>query len=856
MTTPELDATLRVPSTDSTTPRPLGHAQYPPGEIIAGRYRIVSLLGSGGMGDVYRADDIKLEQPVALKFLPPALARDAVLLARLHDEVRLGRQVSHPNVCRIYDIGEYGQAHFVAMEYVDGEDLGRLLRRIGRLPADKAVELAHGIAAGIAAAHAKGILHRDLKPANIMIDSHGDARITDFGLALATEDASLGDLAGTPAYMAPEQLEGKPASVQSDLYALGLVMYEMITGRRPYSGKSIAELRISAASATQPPSTHIRDLDPAVERIILRCLSRDPEQRPKSAREILQTLPGGDPIAAAMAAGQTPSPRAVAAAGTEGSLSRRVAWSLAGAAVVMYSVVLAIVPSTSIVKKVPFDKSPDVLDARAKEIAATLGLGAPRFHASGFSTSSRYLGWIVLHDQSLDRWDHFRESYPPLTYTVRLASQPLLPLGDIPFPSDNDPPLTSRGMANVEIDTTGRLIALAAIPTKPREGHPDFRPLLSMAGLDPARLTPSVPRDTLPLNATERAAWSGNFGRTPVRIEAAAAGATPVWFHIAPPWDEDAHAESASVFSGPAQDAIAWPLSFVIAGIAAFLVWNNYRRGRIDRAGAVRLAVFVFLIEAAAFLLTGYHSLELAAEVGELRRMASFALFWAGAYAFLYVALEPHVRRRWPELMISWSRLLTGRWRDPMVGRDVLIGITAGIAHAFLAMVSSVLPPLLRIAPQNIPRVGHINGYSGARFGVGIIFFVIESGIMLALIESVILVALAVVLRRRPLAIAGIYLLHVAAILFVTHFSALLVPFAIVLAALATFLLVRIGMLSLVAFQLGFSAAFSMPHPIDPSAWTFPATLVGVGTLAVVIVFAFRISLGGQPAFSAALLDD
>src|ERR1044071_3991174 len=149
MVTPN-DATLRIAS--GSSPAPDSGVQFAPGRIVAGRYRIVSLLGSGGMGEGYRADDIKLEQPVALKFLPSALARDPVLLARLHDEVRLGRQVSHPNVCRIYDIGE---------------DLARLLHRIGRLAPDKAVELAHGVAAGLAAAHAKGILHRDLKPANV-----------------------------------------------------------------------------------------------------------------------------------------------------------------------------------------------------------------------------------------------------------------------------------------------------------------------------------------------------------------------------------------------------------------------------------------------------------------------------------------------------------------------------------------------------------------------------------------------------------------------------------------------------------------------------------------------------------------
>jgi serine/threonine-protein kinase len=147
--------------------------------------------------------------------------------------VRSARLVSHPHVCRVYDIGEVGGRHFISMEYVDGEDLATLLHRIGRLPSAKAIEIARQLASGLAAAHEKGILHRDLKPANVMIDGHGRGRINDFGLAVLGAE-SVAELAGTPAYMAPEQLAGEPATVQSDLYALGLVFYELFTGQKPF----------------------------------------------------------------------------------------------------------------------------------------------------------------------------------------------------------------------------------------------------------------------------------------------------------------------------------------------------------------------------------------------------------------------------------------------------------------------------------------------------------------------------------------------------------------------------------------------------------------------------------------------
>jgi hypothetical protein len=208
----------------------IDHGRFDPGALLDQRYRIVGRLGKGDMGEVYRADDLRLGQPVALKFLPADVDRDPARLTQLHTEVRMARQVSHPNVCRVYDIGEYDGHTFLSMEYVDGEDLGSLLRRIGRFPQDRAIELARQICAGLAAAHDRSVVHRDLKPANIMLDGAGRIRITDFGLAGATGETLR---AGTPAYMAPEQLAGAEVTPRSDIYSLGLVLYELFTGRRP-----------------------------------------------------------------------------------------------------------------------------------------------------------------------------------------------------------------------------------------------------------------------------------------------------------------------------------------------------------------------------------------------------------------------------------------------------------------------------------------------------------------------------------------------------------------------------------------------------------------------------------------------
>ena len=225
-------ATIGVAPATTPLPSNIDEGRFPVGTVLAERYRILGLIGQGGMGEVYRANDLKLGQPVALKFLPEATARNPQLLARFHAEVRIARQVSHPNVCRVYDIGEVDGATFLSMEYVDGEDLRSLLRRIGRLPADKALEIARRLCAGLQAAHDKGVLHRDLKPANIMIDGRGQVLITDFGLAAVAGQLEGGHVRdGTPAYMAPEQLQGKEVTVKSDLYALGLVLHEMFTGK-------------------------------------------------------------------------------------------------------------------------------------------------------------------------------------------------------------------------------------------------------------------------------------------------------------------------------------------------------------------------------------------------------------------------------------------------------------------------------------------------------------------------------------------------------------------------------------------------------------------------------------------------
>ena len=399
----------------------IDNARFTPGTTLAGRYRIVSLLGRGGMGEVYRADDLKLGQPVALKFLPETLSTDGAALARFHREVRVARQVSHRNVCRVYDIGEIDGQHFLSMEFIKGEELASLLRRIGRLPADKAIEIARQLCAGLAAAHDNNVLHRDLKPANVMIDADGNVRVTDFGLAGLTEEIRSDEVrAGTPAYMAPEQLSGEEVSFKSDIYALGLVLYEVFTGKRAFEAGTLDELLRLRKSNTTPttPSSLVKDIDPLAERVILRCLETDPKQRPGSALQVAAALPGGDPLAAALAAGETPSPEMVAAAAPKaGALRPVVAVSLLASFFVLFALACFMSDGVTLYSLVPLEKSPEILRERAREVTKKLGYtDAPADSDFGMYPDRALLQYVAENDQSQGRWDKLKTGQPSAFY--------------------------------------------------------------------------------------------------------------------------------------------------------------------------------------------------------------------------------------------------------------------------------------------------------------------------------------------------------------------------------------------------------------------------------------------------------
>src|SRR5579864_2820125 len=727
----------------------IDHGRFAPGAVLDGRYRIVGLLGRGGMGEVFRADDLRLGQTVALKFLPPGLGRDTTRLAQFHNEVRTARQVSHPNVCRVYDIGEIDHQIYLSMEYVDGEDLASLLRRIGRLPEDKAVEIARQICAGLAAAHERGIIHRDLKPANIMLDGSGRARIMDFSLAAVGEVTDV--RSGTPSYMAPEQLAGREVTTKSDLYSLGLVLYELFTGRRAYDAKTLGELiaQHESGSLTAPTSL-VRTLDPSIERAILRCLETDPARRPATALAVAAALPGGDPLAAALAAGETPSPAMVAAVGGDAATVSPLSgflW-LAGTAVLVI-VAAALSDRVSILSKTPFAKPVAVLVDRAEEIRGSLGyVDLPADHASGFAFNTNYLNWAEKQGAGRAHWAVLQRGRPaPIHLWYRTSPGALVPMEPHGPIDPTDPPMAVASMTEIDVDPLGRLQGFRAVPPQVEininePSHAvDWTPLFTAAALDPKTFSEVTPAWTPPTFADDRRAWQGTLPGTDtmVRLEAAAYRGRPVYFQIVGSWtvaSRDAHTTAGS------QPGSTFSVVLVLAilFIAAVLARANLRSGRADRRGGVRVAIFAVFLMMAIWAATD-HVRDFGAERTRLFDGIGLALFLGGAMFLVYLALEPYVRRSWPTMLVGWSRVVAGRLRDPMVGRDVLIGTAAGVSCAAINLGFVALPAVHR-GVEAQPALPDVSMLVGLRPWLLSTLINMNSGFQSGLITALILVLL------------------------------------------------------------------------------------------------------------------
>lgn len=841
-------------------------SRFVPGTLLAGRYRIVSMLGKGGMGEVYRADDLTLDQPVALKFLPDGALSNENALGRFKNEVRVARQVSHPNVCRVYDVGEIDGHVFLSMEYVDGEDLGSLLRRIGRVPADKALEISRKLCAGLAAAHKKGVLHRDLKPSNVMLDSHGQVLLTDFGLAGLADQMTGNEVRnGTPQYMAPEQLAGKEVTTRSDIYSLGLVFYEIFTGKRPFEANSMAELMQAQSKATPVSlSTLVRDLDPAVERVVLRCLDPDPSRRPASALAVAAGLPGGDPLQAALAAGETPSPEMVAAAGEGVGLAPRVAVPLLAVVVLGVAAYYVLGLRNTAMEHVEPRYSPEVLSQKARDIIQKLGFPeTPADTAYGYFWKNDYLNYVQRTDKPAPRWDEvFRGRPQPLGFWYRESPYPMTGVefhDDLLTPgvvTSDDPPLLLSGMMQVKLDAQGRLLYFERTPEQKvaaaaNVAPMDWGPLFAAANLDVAQLHPVEPEWTWLATSDIRAAWTGVWpgGSRPLRVEAAAFRGKPVAFSLMGPWTgADRMPARESSNSDRSQLLILIVICIAIGGATWLLANRNVKKGGGDAAGAMRLASWVGLVQIGLWL-SRSHILLSFGTFGMFLVAIATAVFYAFVVRSMYFALEPHVRRRWPQTMISWSAVLTGHWRDPIVGRDVLAGSALAVAVLVINRIADVTVPT-----TDPPNLGTTDILLGIRGVMTVYFRSIPHGVRDTLLFFFVIFVLRVLLRNQWLAIGGFVLVFSALEYFQGNQRIPDVVAALIVFSLVAGLVFRFGLLALAAFIFVQSVLIATQLTTSTSAWYFGGDVFILASVLALAGWGFHTSIAGRKLWKQDLL--
>lgn len=681
------------------------HGRFLPGTMIQQRYRIVSLVGRGGMGEVYRADDLKLGQTVALKFLPPEFSANEKRLEYFHREVSLTRQITHSNVCRVYDIGEFDGQHFLSMEYIDGEDLHVLLRRIGRLPADKGIEIAQQLCAGLAAAHENGVLHRDLKPANIMIDGQGRARITDFGLATISTEAGTGEIAGTPAYMAPEQLLRGQTSEQSDLYSLGLVLAELFMGQPVNKANNINELRDSHRSAESASSTEISivDVDPIVQQAILKCLQKAPENRPVSARQLANALPGGDLLDAALAAGTTPLPEMILNSQEKAQLS------LTQGAAVLAFVLCGVIGSGLMQRKFVkyYEAPPAIHSAQCEQMMNELGYSNlpsdSLFNVSSHVSMARDL---AIGTRTQEWFEQHRQ--PPYQFWKKWTNGSFA-VEDVHFPTQftfDRKAVDATFTAGIMLDEKGKLLRLQVGGSEMQQLNANkadinWDHVLELAGVDPESIQPITPPATPPVYCDQVVAWSGLDG-SDLELQAGAVGGRINYFETLGLAEQLKH---------PKPPEIPYVSSILVSNL---FVWAfaliNLVYGKADWRGALRAGALVFLLYGLIELLAiRIHSNTLLLDgLGIIHdrgwgHIVGHAVTMVGTY----LAIEPFFRRYWPRKLVGLARVLQGRFKDPLVGQELLLGVAAG--SAVLLMTGFLTPALYKASAPTFltPEFSH-----------------------------------------------------------------------------------------------------------------------------------------------------
>ena len=739
------------------------------------------------------------------------------------------------------------------MEYIDGEDLASLMKRIGHLSNEKALDIARQLVAGLSVAHERGVLHRDLKPANIMLDGHGRVRITDFGLAIAVGDESQAEeIAGTPAYMAPEQLAGKGATVRSDIYSLGLILYEIYTGKKAFKANTLAELQNQKETQTPRAPSELRDgIDPVVERVIQRCMEKDPNSRPASVAQLAQALPGGDPLAAAIAAGETPSPEMVAASGSREGLRPAIAWGLLLFIIAGTLCAMVMKDRADLHRRIPFEKEPGFLVERCREILKNIGYSeGVAASAYGFEPNDKILQYIEISADSANLWQSLGSKGILFWYRQSPSA-----FNSIDRVSSIHPPLQHPGEVVITLDTQGRLYSLRAVPpVAPVQSEmtvpQDWGILFKEAGLDIDNWTDEDEVQSNPLFYVDsKVAWSGSFPECPdlpVQIEAASYQDKPILFESKGPWDDETASQQPMIWEIVLEYFL---ILLVLTAIGGGIVFarRNLRLGRGDRRNAKRLSLIVLGISASAWILQIPHS----SSVEILLIPYEAGLLW-----IFYMALEPFMRRRWPQILVSWTRALSGNWKDVQIGRDILIGVAMGVlVYSFIRFSHYILPGLFGYpelaAPFNISWTSIL----GPRFFISGFINGVTNQIIFGLLLLCLLFIMMLLLRNRYLAIAACCVL----------LGTLTQPdssniWSLIIKICATPLwfiaLIRFGLLVPISASIAHSTLVLYPIGFQASAWYAGYGYAALAILAALVLYAFYTSLGGRPIFGTPRLDD
>jgi serine/threonine-protein kinase len=747
-------------------------------------------------------------------------------LDRFTSEVRLARDIAHPNVCRVYDIGHADGWHYLSMEYVDGETLASLLRRIGRMPREKALDIARQLSAGLAAAHDLGVLHRDIKPSNIMLDGRGRVRLMDFGLAVPIGEFVAGEVVGTAAYMAPEQLAGDRATERTDLYALGVVLYELFTGHRLFAVRSVDE-RLFASYNGPVPEEVFRDLDPAVGSVIRSCLQNDPVARPVAAGAVAAALPGGDQLTAAVAQGRLLEPEMVAAAGEKVRWHPAVAWTMFGATMIMLLGVAARIGTMTQIQPSSFPKPPEVLIERAREILALAN------HQGSRVDSAVWFAPELISGPSGARSNAPASRF---RFTYRQSPTYLIPQGLMRTVSELDPAPDVPGMVSVTLDASGRLIRFAAVPQDKKPAAiptgTDWTSLFSAAGLNLHEFD-VVESDRIPSVAhDDELAWKlrGAGGTSPA-VAAATLNGIPVYFEVR---SESPHVDNwlraLPTRRPPAAEAFFWATIVLLFVAATLMARYNLRREAGDREGARKLSVFVIAGGLLASVAQSHHAPVATDELVLLLSLAGWTLMWASLFWLVYMALEPGVRQLWPHTLITWTRLIAGRARDPLVGRDLLVGVAVGVTLVALrfAFTNEPVPNyLLWPALESLRSSRHflamllVSLLEAPEYALAGFFFLL---IVRTLVKNTLVAAILVGVLSLPIIGGGM-----------AQDSWRLTLYALTLGLVAPTVGLRLGLLAWTTALFVQFLLTRLPITLDTSAWYYESsvlTLLLIGGLA------------------------